>query len=105
MKQEYIVKTPHTMSHSHFHEYIEDFPQLHDHHHDHHENELPQKQQTLDVLRLELKNYALNPRHFESVACYKNCFTMLDKEYVDYCLQKKCDSNIRSAADYLGWSK
>ena len=105
MRQEYIIKTPFTKSHSHFYDYIEDFPQLHEHHDDHHESALPANEQMLDHLRLELKNYALNPNYYQARLCFKKCFKLWDRDYVEYCLQKNCGAEFQDAAKFLGWAK
>ena len=105
MSYEYIIKTPHTKSHSHFYDYIEDFPHLHDHHDHHHDSKLPAQEKLLDHLRLELKSYAENPQYHNNMFCYRKCFTILNKEYVDYCLKRNCGSNLQDAAKFMGWAK
>ena len=106
MRQEYIIKTPYIKSHSPFYDYIEDFPQLHQHHNDHHgEAELPAHEKLLDHLRLELKNYALDPNTHNARFCFQKCFGLRDKDYVDFCLKQNCGSDLQNAAKFMGWAK
>ena len=78
-------------AHGHFYKYIESFPGQkkveigHGH--------LPPKEITLDHLRNELVDLTLNPKKIQSNLCYRNCFKMQEREYIEFCLNKKCSQN------------
>ena len=103
MNQQFITKVPYTESHSHFANWVKDFPQLHQHdEHDHHGHDshkpLSQKQQILDHLRHELVDLATDRNAIKNKLCYRSCFKILDREYAQYCLQEKCGQSDFNAA-------
>ena len=90
--------------HSEFYNYIESFPDqkkiLEGPGH------LPQKQVMLDHLRKELLEMTLNPQKIQNRLCYRNCFKWTDREYVEFCLNKKCNqNNFEEAARTLNYLK
>ena len=110
MADSFIVKVPYSQGHSHFSTWVSGFPQLHQHDdahgHDSHHVELPQQQKTLDYLRKEMVALATDRNSVEAYVCYRTCFKLLDRDYVDFCLQKKCNQpSFTAAARHLNLLK
>ena len=82
--------------HSEVHSYISEFPTL-------------KENKTLysptlspyDQARMDLMINSKNKEQFKLEFCYKTCFKLTDQKYVDFCLQKKCNSNLKRAAAAL----
>ena len=51
-------------------------------------------------------NYFLSKNAFCIGLCYRTCFKLEEKKYVDFCLQKKCNgADLSQAAKLLGFIK
>ena len=111
MNIQVISKVPYTEGHSHFATWVKDFPQLHQHddhhgHHDDHHKPIPQKEQILDHLRKELVDLAQDSKSIKQRLCYRSCFKLPLREYVEFCLSNKCgQSNFNDAARTLNLLK
>ena len=91
-------------AHSEFYNYIESFPDQPKVHEG--PNDLPQKQVTLDHLRKEMIDLAKNPQAIQNKLCFRNCFKWTDRDYVEFCLERKCNkTNFEEAARALNYLK
>lgn len=89
------------MAHSDYYKYIESFPNQRKVDEAGHEAE---HQQRMDSLRSELIQLAVNPKKVEDRLCYRTCFKWNDKNYIQYCLDKKCGgASFNAAAAVLGY--
>jgi hypothetical protein len=96
-----VTRVPFKEGHTDHHVFIESFPEQK--HVPEGPGILPQKQQTLDYLRAELISLVHNRPEIEASICYRTCFKWQQREFIEYCLQKKCgDPGFKTAASKLG---
>ena len=99
-------------AHGHTYDNIESFDRVHDHHqhhHDHHSNDEKMflwKEETLNHLRNELKDLAQHPEKYQNKICYRKCFKLETKGFIQDCLDFKCQgANFDTAAKELNLVK
>lgn len=113
MQQAFLSRLNFHRSHSHTSDNIESFDRIEEakshHHHSHHspqEVEFHKKEAILNSLRGELLEIAKDPSQFESRICFRKCFKLETKEFIQDCLKHKCNNaNFKEAAMALNLVK
>lgn len=58
-----------------------------------------------DQARMDLMLQSMNKEAFQKEFCYKNCLRLNDTRYMEFCLQKKCNSSLQQAFQTLNLLK
>ncbi|CAK79537.1 unnamed protein product (macronuclear) [Paramecium tetraurelia] len=83
--------------HIHFFDLLSSFHGLED------QPDYPVQQQTIQD---KLRHQYLHDNNWEDKLCYRTCFKIQEKEYVQFCLNKKCSgAPYLKAAQVLGYVK
>ena len=107
MNYDNTTPVPFHKSHSHFFDYIEEFPQTKKVQDkiERIEKEVSIEEVRYDILRKELIEFTKNKKATEDYVCYRKCFKNPERSIVEFCLERTCNANFNTAAKALNLLK